>query len=161
MLNILTVEEVYTGVEALDTPLFRIELLISIIGNDFLLAITLRLFFKLKGSILYFLLSQPFWIVGIVNPDYEVMMTLVFIGNCFFLYIPIAYAYLAVKSEGKVRRKAITVVILFCLYLLGSLMGTGLVNSFFKALLGSQGVIFVYVNYIYLVAGLLLFYAFK
>ncbi len=78
----------------------------------------------LKGKDKYILtiLYSAFIIIGMLMIDILLATTLVILGMLFAVYIPAAYIYIAIKSDGVVRQKAILMFCGFLLIILGSLL---------------------------------------
>jgi len=78
----------------------------------------------LKGRDKYLLIIMyiAFIVFGLIMTDIVLASILVISGMGFAIYIPVAYIYIAIKSDGSVRKKALLMVFGFLLVILGSLL---------------------------------------
>lgn len=102
------------------------------------------------------------FVIGIISTDYNITVIIIILGSMIFLYLPFAYLYLAIKSDGKVRRKALSIFFGSILIFLSVVIYA---EPFFTNLKNLTGLVDIQleiiINYERILALLLIFYGFK
>jgi len=80
---------------------------------------------KDKLGLLFFYIA--FIAIGMILSDIIIVTTFVIIGMVFAMYIPIAYVYIAAKSDGAVRKKALFMLFGFIFVIFGALLTSELI----------------------------------
>ena len=109
-------------------------------------------------AILYFTLN----IISIILTGTYIGFLFIVLGAMIFLYLPFVYLYLAIKSDGKVRKKALSIFFGSILIFLSYAM---YIEPFFTNLKSLTGLVDiqmeVIINYVRIMALLFIFYGFK
>ena len=118
----------------------------------------------MKGRNKYILLIfyLVFWITGIIMIEIDIASNLVMIAIIITIYIPFAYLYVALLSEGDVRKKILYVFMVFVILMVASLLtGEMVIDSIAQPLGITRIDVHVAAYFIKMICLLFLFVGFK
>ncbi|MHA1293949.1 MAG: hypothetical protein ACTSQJ_14940 [Promethearchaeota archaeon] len=102
----------------------------------------------------------PALLFGIAGKDKITWIRIVlYIGNFLVIVIPLFYLYLAIKTSGETRRRAIGATIGMLLFFAGIVFNSSIGKSLFESAMGIQGIYLTYFLFgSFLIIGLLIYF---
>ena len=113
---------------------------------------------KGKDKYLLVILYTSFIVIGLIMTEVVLASNLVIIGMLFVAYIPAAYVYIAIQSDGSVRKKALLMFFGFIILILGSLLPSEVIIAPLNEMTGILRIQVHDIAFFVMITGIILLY---
>lgn len=142
--------------------IWKIGISFQVFSYSFLFALMEKRIMKGKDFYILLILYFIFYIIGMISSNLEDAGIYAFIATAFSIFIPLAYLYIAVKSQQHVRRKAILIFFGFMLIFFATSLDVEPILIMLNDLFGwSRIEVYTYISIIKTVAVVFFFLGFK
>ena len=111
-----------------------------------------------KDKYVIFFIHFTFFVIGVFSPDLIMATLFFFLATIFILYLPIAYGYIAIISDGVIRKKAIYALVGIIILLLGIWMLDEYILVLIVDAIGFERMLIHAISHFIKIVGVILFF---